>query len=289
MTVRQQYVELKRRKLLCGSVASCVRKREVRDNNRPLPSAVTGRILALYTAKLAARTRRVIVRLGPETASRYVHKARTRYPRYQEWSQGARAVVDIDTSWQLVETGSNQNWHKRSTFRRGVLVRSFAVCPEPQICFYTLGDITYTLKAPRGYHWLIATDCLTLRRRNVPVLFPNSDHLLSGMKVIMAGVREAAKAQVKALRHLRDLRRQRERKARLAEMFGVLVCYGDFISLGCADYWRARDENVLHIRPTQLLRESRGLGRMMDVLDTAIYRHTQELERGWSDLKYHIP
>lgn len=209
---RRYYSHLFRAGKLAGTIAAALKKWSQRQlsSTSAKPARLTWKLawLRCQARKLATG---VVVPLGADTERRAVDDARKQLRRLQEWSHGARATIAEPHTFT---TGSNTNWNKRSTFRRGVAVRSLARGTWREI-EYTLtllsgATVTVQLRAPRGYRWDFDGDeqhvlmLRTVRRRGRSTVeyHPTSDELLVAAndkcRALVAQIKSARAARATA-------------------------------------------------------------------------------------------
>lgn len=289
---REFYCQLKAEGKLTGTIANAMRLRAAREDNPPLrqPSRyASGRILRLNEQRRLKRSQPVVVPLGDEQERYWLDKAQSQNRRLREWSLGAEASAGRTRPYVLREIGSNSNRRKRSTFQRGIWVRSTATCYDFRVCVLELGSKRHEIKAPRGYRWDVDENGLYLRGR-AGDYHPTASELLAGGKEIARKLRKNA-----AIRKA-ERKKAKQQKAAIqkAEKEGATVCLRDSLNAGnCRPgsvNWAKRHgiDPQKHYTPSRLLSLANGdASRVALVVSVALRRHRQEMDRGFSELAYH--
>ena len=97
---------------------------------------------------------------------RFMADARLRFSRYRNWDLGIRTTdVRLAGEYRIISKGSNSDWRKKSTFRRGLEVFCVArldQADERSVSILIANDDPVTVRLPRGYGWDIDHAGLTL-------------------------------------------------------------------------------------------------------------------------------
>jgi hypothetical protein len=242
-------------------------------------------------ANRSRRAARTVVPLGTRSfAAKYLGN----FPRLREWSLGEIATVS-DHPFSIRECGSNSNWNKRSTFRRGVLVQSYATCTL-RVCVLTLAGTRHEIRAPRGYKWDIDENGLRLRSCSHPQhdYHPSATELLTPVAEIVARLkanvlarREAARLAKQQAREEKQSAKQRADAIKRAEREGIAVCLRDSVRAGNCEsgssQWAQRHglDPARHYSPSAVLALANGdTSRVALVVTVALARHRREMQAG---------
>lgn len=280
----------------CGTKSAALRKWMDRQANRPLPPAETGKYRLKYMAILKRRSTPVVVPLGSASAP-CLHRVQRANPRLREWSHGVTASV-LHCPYATYSTGSNSDWKKRSTFRRGAYIQSQATCTRDTATLVIMGE-KYQILAPRGYRWDIDQHGLMLVGA-AGEYHPTAGELLDDVatggkgKLIAQALKNAAATRKAAKAEAKRKAKQQANMLRLAEREGATVCLADSRRAGnClagSEAW-ARQHGLdprRHYAPSEVLRLANGdAGRVSIVVAMAIRRHREEMERGYANLADH--
>jgi hypothetical protein len=303
---RAFYTNLSKR---AGSVESCLAKWLARsERDKPAP---TSRIE--LRKKRAQKLRDgVLVSLGSagEAAFEAVKEANS---AFRNWALGAVATADLAENRHIVQFGSNSDWRKRSTFRRGVWVYS-VVSGNWQTITLKIDLDSHTIHAPRGYRWDADEDGLCLRgvagdyhptaSELIEAASCRCKNLIESLKRNAATrkrVKRELAAQAKANKAAQkkkavDEKRRARQEASLlkqAEREGCMVCLADSIRAGnCfvgSHSWATRFglDPAQHYRPSEILAKADADRRVMLVVAVAVKRHTEEMRRGYALLSEH--
>lgn len=297
--LRKFYVDLAASGKLHGSIARAMRLRESRQGNTPLPIPASNRIGKMLTDQIEKRSKPVLVPLGSEQADKWLESAKANNPRLREWSLGARATIQTfqNRRLEVYSIGSNSDWNKRSTFQRGIRVKSTATCTDYRVAVLTLGDAEYRVAAPKGYRWDIDDNGLLIRGK-IGSYHPTASELANGPKAVMdafRGTLARAKAARQEARKTKAKEKQRLAMIERAEKEGCHVCMRDSLKAGnCAagsESWARRHglDPKRHYSPSQILSQANGdASRVALVVAVALRRHQAEMERGYAELSDHV-
>jgi len=300
--LRRHYTALRDSGKLSGSIARAVRLRQQRDDRR-----ITDRTrspIGMLEANVARRSRPTLLSLGNRLSYQFLTEAQNEFRRYRNWSDGATAVVDLGdevyrhSPWRIEETGDRGGPRKRSTFRRGVLVRCYATCPDHREAVVVVGNMTRRFRAPRGFRWDVDARGLMLRttRRGAKLdrfdeYHPDAgDLIFGGPKFVV----EQLKAAAVRRRAAAAVARRNLGLVRAAEREGAHVCLADSLRAGncragTLDWVRMHKLDASrHYRPSEVLRLANGDAmRVSIVVAMAIKRHREEMRRGHAELSDH--
>lgn len=272
---KAEYTALAKAGKFCGTVQDAIRKRKMRSLNKPMP--YTSRTMEL----MAQRAQPVIVPLGDYGWEEL--EAKRCADRRMLWSD-----VRPGLSSGVQTTGANSDWKKRSTFRRYLVIESWAFVRRDWI-EYHLGGQTIRITAPRGYRWSRDANGLMLIGR-AGEYHPTADDLLAGAKAVVARLKERAATRRQAAKKAQ----QQLRMVKRAEKEGARICLADSLRAGnCragSTNWAQRHnlDPLQHYRPTQVLALANGdASRVAIVAAAAIRRHQHEMERGYCLLSEH--
>lgn len=285
---RAYYSNLQAQGKLCGTVAAAMRLYDRRSANRPPQPKQPGTIAALADERRQRRSTPVVVPLGANQEALWIGIAKAQNPRLKEWSHGADAVL-YGNGYSLYSTGSNSNMRKRSTFRRGVHVTSFATCANPGVAVLTLGTERHEIAAPRGYRWDIDANGLVLVGA-AGDYHPTASHLIQGGKHCVEMLKQHA--EVRKIQAAKA--KQQTSVIRKAEKEGATVCLRDSLRAGNCEAgsrnWAARHglDSRKHYRPSEVLVLANGdASRVALVIAVAMKRHRMEMHRGYAELADH--
>lgn len=276
---RAEYTALAHDGKLHGTIAAATRKWSARQKNKPQP----------YTSRtiryLAQRAKPVLVPLGD-----------LEYDILEEHRQRDRRVLwsgaEPGLHGRVYTKGSYTNWRKKSTFRRYLVVESWARVGYHSLVFFWRGQVL-TVHAPRGYHWAIDTNGLYLVGR-AGDYHPTANELANAAN-------DKGRAIVAKLKENAAIRKQQAKKAKQqlrmvkrAEREGARICLADSLRAGnCragSTNWAQRHnlDPSQHYKPSQVLALANGdTARVAVVAAAAVRRHQQEMARGFCDLADH--
>lgn len=279
---REHYSRLRSQGKLHGTVANAVRKWEKRRAVAAQPGPKKGR----FAEKMALLQRTCLVPLGHRVAQEQLAEAQAMNPRLRNWSLGARAGEQYGT----IEQGSNSDWRKKSTFRRGIVVRSIGQRLTAKVAKLDLNGKEYRFVLPRGYRWKRDSLGLLIADRKGNDFHPTASDLMEGIKHCIVQLKENA-----ARRKAENAKTRRElRMVRRAEREGARVCMADSLRAGnCyagSQAWAINHkiDPQEHIKPSRLLEIANGdTSRIAIVIGQAIRRHRSEMIQGFCELARH--
>jgi len=279
---REYYSSLRSQGKLSGSVKSAVAKWEQRAERAKQPGPKAGR----FARRMARYRQPVIVPLGDVVARRELIYVKSKNPRLREWSLGA--VAGESYGWR--ETGDNSNWHKRSTFQRGLVVDSVAQRLSAREATLKLAGERHDFRLPRGYRWKVDRLGLLIADSRGNDFHPTASDLLQGIshciQQLKGNAAQRKAEQRKAKQELRILK--------VAEREGARVCLRDSLCAGnCyagSESW-ARQHKLdphAHVKPSQLLAIANGdTARVAIVVAQSIRRHRTEMSQGYCEVARH--
>lgn len=255
-----------------------------------------GRITEMDNARRARLAAGAIVPLG-DMATEMLGRVQAIETRLRNWSLGARAgriaaKYGPPAQYSIESRGSNSDWSKASTFRRGAVVHSVAG-GDRRVMVYRLWGRDYTIIAPRGYRWAIDAEGLCLRGA-AGEYHPTAPELIAAASDRCRELVAALKDRAATRRQHRAKAKQQQAMIRRAEREGATVCLADSVRAGnCragSETWSRNHglDPTQHVTPSRLLALANGdTARVAIVVASALRRHMAEMDRGYTLLAEH--
>jgi hypothetical protein len=301
--LRNKYKALRAAGRFHGTIKRALELRQQREANPPRTRAelcLRMPRIREYYRHIMWLNRGTVVPIGRPLSEELLAAAKRENPHLRNWKAGVDETGDLGNArgwYSIRSSGSNSDRRKRSTFQRGIWVRSVFQATTRRLGTMSCGPYRQQVQAPRGWMFQVDANGVFLRRNKPLRGIGLCDYHFTASEILRMPMRELtalAVANAKARKREQDQRANWWEHVEKAEREGATVCLAD--SLRAGNCWAgtvswARRAGLWpgkHYAPSEIAkRAGNQLQRVTLVIRQALRRHYLEMDRGYANLSDH--